>query len=118
MLRKWMFAILASAALSTLPFICCSCEGKGDSGDAGGEKAITGDSTLEVINRSSDETTLYFDGDYIGNVRGDATRSWSVPSGEHRIETDNAEKDNSDGIDRSFSFSPGRVTSIWVDWDD
>lgn len=46
---------------------------------------ISGDATLKIINNCSFSVSIYFDNDFIGKVEEDATRTWSVPSGEHEV---------------------------------
>lgn len=105
---------LALIAVLLMP----ACEsGGGDSPDSD-EAAITGNAAMLLINDSSDESTIYFDGLYIGNVEGDGSREWSVPSGSHVVRIDNAERDNSDAVEQSFSFRDGYVTTIHFDWEE
>lgn len=49
------------------------------------ETPISGDSALRIINNCTYSVSIYFDDDFIGEVDEDATRTWSVPTGEHEV---------------------------------
>ncbi len=112
----WMMSVLAAATVS-LMVSGCEGGGGGDSPDSE-SAAISGNSGMLLINESSDESTVYFDGVYIGNVEGDGSRQWSVPSGSHVVRIDNAEQDNSEASEDTFSFKAGYVTTIHFDWEE
>jgi hypothetical protein len=88
------------------------CEGisQGDDPDRD-PVSITGDSELVVENHSGDDATVYFDGQYIGKVSDDSSKTWAVPSGVHNVVIDNAERDFTETQERSTNLSPG---SQWV----
>ncbi len=113
----WLMSAIVAVIVSS---ILAGCEGGGGSGDSPDSEsaAISGNSGMLLINDSSDESTIYFDGVYIGNVEGDGSRQWSVPSGRHVLRVDNAERDNSDAFEDAFSFTAGYVTTIHFDWEE
>ena len=81
------------------------------------EVALTGDSTLLANNISSFDSTVYFNGQFLGVVGGDTSRSWTVPAGNHQVRVDNAERDNSEDLSQNYTFTSGQTTSITVDWE-
>jgi hypothetical protein len=93
--------------------LMAGCEG-GDSG--GDETAISGSSQLRVINDSDYSTTTYFDGDYIGEVGKNSSRTWNVPTGSHTVRFDNADV-SADAITRTYSFQSGREWIVTVTWE-
>jgi hypothetical protein len=107
----WSLA-LAAMGVAAAVFVS-GCESGGD--DPGGETSITGNSTLRVTNTSNYETTTYFDGDYIGSVAKDSSRSWRVPSGTHTVRFDNADV-TADPISGTYTFQSGGTWTITVTW--
>jgi len=65
--------LIASMLLTT----CVSCEKE--------ETPISGPSSLKVVNNCTYDVDIYFDNDFIGEVEEDASRTWSVPTGEHEV---------------------------------
>ena len=59
-----------------------------DSNDNGDPVAITGDSTLVVNNTSDADFSMYFDGQYIGDADHGKSKTWSVPSGTHKVKAE------------------------------
>ena len=110
-------AVIGLALAMMLITSACESGGGGDSPDSEAA-SITGDAGMLMINNSSDETTVYFDGVYIGNVSGDGSRQWDVPAGSHVVRIDNAERDNSDDVEQRFSFRSGYTTTIHFDWEE
>ena len=49
------------------------------------ETPISGPSSLKVVNNCTYDVDIYFDNDFIGEVEEDASRTWSVPTGEHEV---------------------------------
>lgn len=49
------------------------------------ETEISGDSSLKIINNCDFTVSIYFDDDFIGKVDKEASRTWSVPSGNHEV---------------------------------
>lgn len=92
------------------------CDGGGDEG--GDERALSGDSGLKIQNVSSDDMTVYFDGGYIGNVPSHGERTWSVPSGSHRVEIDNAEHDLSERWSETLEFAAGSTVELVMTFED
>ena len=97
--------------------LCCaaavgltSCGGD----DPGSAEWITGDSALTVENPLWDDHTVYFDGQYIGKVDRESTRTWEVPSGVHEIRVDNAER-RTDDYRGSYYFEPARATLLRIE---
>jgi len=52
------------------------------------ETEISGDSSLLVKNELSVSADIYFDGDFIGDVDDESSRTWSVPSGTHTVKAE------------------------------
>jgi len=100
---RWLMTVLCLGIVAS----CLSgCEGD----DKGEPVAITGDSTLVVNNDSNDDYSMYFDGQYIGDVRDGKEGRWSVPSGTHKITA----KDSGDDLEGTFIFYPGKVTEVKI----
>ncbi len=76
---KGLFLIMSFSFLS-LAITFTSCEED--------EVEISGDSGLLVENQLSVDAEIYFDGDFIGDVDGEDTREWSVPSGSHTVKAE------------------------------
>ena len=113
-MNKLLITLLILPALT----LCClftACETGGD--DPGDPTPIDGEAVLRVTNVSDYDSTVYFDGDYIGNVDDDSSRNWNVPTGVHRITIDNADLDNTDGASDDYNFVAGRTTVVVIDWD-
>jgi hypothetical protein len=107
---KGCLVLLVAASLAV---VLTGCEGQGDT--PGEEVPITGDSTL-TVHVSDYDTTVYFDGQYIGTVQEDATRSWQVPSGTHELHFDNAEINNSEAHEATVTLVSGQELSYSVWW--
>ena len=76
---KGMFTLLIFSFLS-LAITLTACKEE--------EISISGDSSLFVKNELSVDAEIYFEGDFIGEVKNDDSRRWSVPSGNHTIKAD------------------------------
>ncbi len=50
------------------------------------ETELSGDSGMMVKNETGFDYDVYFDSDFVGEVEGTSSRSWSVPSGTHNVE--------------------------------
>ena len=114
-IKQQLFPVLMACMLG---LISTSCEqGGGGGDDPGMEPAeISGDSGLLIINHSGDESTVYFDSIYIGNVEGHGSRQWDVPSGNHALRIDNAEQDNSEDIRERYDFPQNLILFLDIDW--
>ena len=97
---KGSFLIMIFSFLS-LAITLTSCEEE--------EIEISGDSALLVKNEISISADIYFDGDYIGDVDGDDSRRWSVPSGNHTVKADCSYKGD---VEKSPYFPVGGVVTI------
>ncbi|NQU85546.1 MAG: hypothetical protein HQ541_07280 [Mariniphaga sp.] len=89
------FFILIIAIISM-----CSCEVIED---------ITGDSGLRIVNDCDDEIRVYFDDDYIGQVDAESSKTWDVPSGQHKIK---ATAPFSTPYEETHSFISGEIVII------
>lgn len=119
MIKKRIEWLVSATVVAIISMMLAGCEGGGGGDSPDSESAaISGNSGMLLINDSSDESTIYFDGVYIGNVEGDGSRQWSVPSGRHVLRVDNAERDNSEAFEDTFSFTDGYVTTIHFDWEE
>lgn len=49
------------------------------------ETELSGDSGMMVKNETGFTYEIYFDSDFVGEVEGTSSRSWSVPSGNHVV---------------------------------
>ena len=49
------------------------------------ETELSGDSGMLVNNETGFTYEVYFDNDFVGEVEGTSSRSWSVPSGNHVV---------------------------------
>ena len=50
------------------------------------ETELSGDSGMLVKNETGFDYDVHFDSDFVGEVEGTSSRSWSVPSGNHNVE--------------------------------
>jgi hypothetical protein len=71
------------------------------------EEEISGDSTLRVVNDSSLDFEILFDSKFIGQVDNGDSRTWSVPSGNHRLQCNCTGLGND--LDENFYFSSGET---------
>ncbi len=72
---KNIVLILTGLLITGMLFTACEKE----------ETPISGASALKVVNNCSYDVDIYFDNDFIGEVEEDASRTWSVPTGEHEV---------------------------------
>jgi len=75
------------------------------------EEEISGDSGLLVQNETGFDYDIYFDGDFIGEVEGDESRSWSVPSGNHCVDL---ESTTGKDFDEVCDFPSGQTVVIKI----
>ena len=99
---KGFFLIMALSILS-LVITLTSCEED--------EIEISGDSGLLVENQLTVDAEIYFDGDYIGDVDGEDSREWSVPSGNHTVK---AECSYMGDVEKTPYFPKGSVIKFTI----
>ena len=75
------------------------------------EKEISGDSGLLVQNTTGFDYDIFFDGDFIGEVEGEKSRSWSVPSGSHCVDL---ESTTGKDFDEVCNFPSGQTVVIKI----
>jgi hypothetical protein len=75
------------------------------------EEEISGDSGLLVQNETGFDYDIYFDGDFIGEVEGTESRSWSVPSGNHCVDL---ESTTGKDFDEVCNFPSGQTVVIKI----
>jgi hypothetical protein len=68
------------------------------------EISISGDSSFFVKNELSVDAQIYFEEDFIGEVKKDDSRRWSVPSGSHTVKADCSYKGD---IEKTAFFPKG-----------
>ncbi|NCC52727.1 MAG: hypothetical protein EOM20_16120 [Spartobacteria bacterium] len=116
---KYLGVLLTVIATATMLTACesDSSSGGGDDPDSSAAE-ISGDAALKVINESDYDSTVYFDGVYIGMVDSDSYYQWDVPTGTHEIKIDNAELDNSDAARLSVNFQSGMISPVTINWEE
>jgi hypothetical protein len=75
------------------------------------EQKISGDSSLRVVNNTSVDASIYFDDDFIGIVKEDNQRTWSVPIGAHEICADCGSKGR---LKESYNFAKGDLVIMTI----
>jgi hypothetical protein len=75
---------------------------------------ISGDSILIVRNSSDLDLEVWFDGEYIGDVRHHS-RQWDVPSGYHEVEISELRGTYAELIHDYFYFEDDEVTEIYFE---
>lgn len=95
--------LLIAFSLLSFTIILTSCEED--------EMDISGDSGLLVVNELSVDAEIYFDGDFIGDVDGEDTREWDVPSGNHTVK---AECSYMGDVEKSPYFPKGGVIKFTI----
>jgi len=108
-----IFVFIVAVLIGNL-FISCS--SGGDDPDEP-PMEITGESALRVINNSEWDSTVYFDGGYIGIAEAESHRDWDVPVGPHTIRVDNAEKDFTEAYSETIDFIEGMITVVTINWE-
>lgn len=78
------------------------------------ETDIDGGSYLEVVNKMDKKASIYFDTDFIGKVKADENRTWSVPAGTHTIK---ATSSVLDPYEESIYFQNGGRTVLTLEED-
>ena len=114
--HKLIFQIVVCIAAALISTFFISCSSGGDEPDEP-PMEITGDSVFRVINTSEWDSTVYFDGSYIGTVDAETQRDWDVPVGSHTVRVDNAEKDFTEAFSETIEFNEGMITILTVDWE-